>query len=78
MSTTELKLEIINKITSITDTEILSEIYRLVNLESNMETSYKLSEEGKKAIELGLKDVKEGRLYSNEQADNLIQEWLKK
>ncbi|WP_194974896.1 hypothetical protein [Aquiflexum lacus] len=78
MSTTELKLEIINKITSITDTEILSEIYRLVNLESNMETSYKLSEEEKKAIELGLKDVKEGRLYSNEQADNLIQEWLKK
>jgi predicted AAA+ superfamily ATPase len=78
MSTTELKLEIINKITSITDTEILSEIYRLVNLESNMETSYKLSEEEKKAIELGLKEVKEGRLYSNEQADNLIQEWLKK
>jgi predicted AAA+ superfamily ATPase len=78
MSTTDLKLEIINKITSITDTEILSEIYRLVNLESNMETSYKLSEEEKKAIELGLKDVKEGRLYSNEQADNLIQEWLKK
>jgi predicted AAA+ superfamily ATPase len=78
MSTTELKLEIINKITSITDTEILSEIYRLVNLESNMESSYKLSEEEKKAIELGLKDVKEGRLYSNEQADNLIQEWLKK
>lgn len=78
MSTTELKLEIINKITSITDTEILSEIYRLVNLESNIDTSYKLSEEEKKAIELGLKDVKEGRLYSNEQADNLIQEWLKK
>jgi hypothetical protein len=78
MSTTGLKLEIINKITSITDTEILSEIYRLVNLESNMDTSYKLSEEEKKAIELGLKDVKEGRFYSNEQADNLIQEWLKK
>lgn len=78
MSTTELKLAIINKITSIKDTEILSEIYRLVNLGSNIDTSYKLSEEEKKAIELGLKDVKEGRLYSNEQADNLIQEWLKK
>lgn len=78
MSATELKLEIINKITSITDPEILSEIYRLVNLVSNMETSYNLSEEEKKAIEIGLKDIKEGRVFTSEQADNLIQEWLKK
>lgn len=78
MSATELKLEIINKITSITNTEILLEIFRLVNLESKLETSFILSEEEKKAIELGLNDIKEGRVYTNEQADNLIQEWLKK
>lgn len=74
MSATELKLEIINKIISITDTEILSEIYRLVNLE----TSFKLSEEDKKAIEIGLKDIKEGRVYTSEKANYLLQKWLKK
>lgn len=78
MSATELKLESINKIISITDTEILSEIYRLVNLESNLETSFILSEEEKKAIELGLNDIKEGRVYTSEKANYLLQKWLKK
>lgn len=35
MSAAKLKLEIINKVSSITDDLILEEIYKLVNLESN-------------------------------------------
>jgi len=78
MSATELKLQIINKVSSITDELILEEIYRLVNIESEMDSIYRLTEEEKKAVEIGLNDIKEGRVYTSEQANNMIKEWLKK
>lgn len=78
MSATELKLQIINKVISIKDELILEEIYKLVNLESDMEAVYTLSETEKKAIDLGLKDIKEGRVYSSEVAESMLKEWRKK
>ncbi|MDX2130255.1 MAG: hypothetical protein SFU91_14570 [Chloroherpetonaceae bacterium] len=78
MSATELKLQIINKVSSITDEFVLEEILRLVNIESEMDTIYQLSEDEKKAVEIGLKDIKEGRVYTSEQANNVLKEWLKK
>lgn len=78
MSTAELKLQIINKVSSINDELILEEIYRLIDIESGMDSLYRLSDEERKAIEIGRKDINEGRLYSSEQADNMVKEWLKK
>ncbi|NBP68411.1 MAG: hypothetical protein EBU52_06660 [Cytophagia bacterium] len=78
MSASELKLHIINKVSSINDASILEEIYKLVNMESEIDTEYRLSAEEKKAIELGLKDIEEGRVYTSEQADNMLKEWLRK
>jgi hypothetical protein len=78
MSATELKLKIINKVTSIKDELILEEIYKLVNLESDMEVVYTLTEAEKKGIDLGLKDIKEGRVYSSEVAESMLKEWRKK
>jgi predicted transcriptional regulator len=78
MSATELKLQIINKVTAITDELILEEIYKLVNIESEMDSIYRLTDTEKKAIDLGLTDIKEGRTYTSEQADKMIKEWLKK
>jgi hypothetical protein len=78
MSATELKLQIISKVTSIKDELILEEIYKLVNLESDMEAVYTLSETEKKAIDLGLKDIREGRVYSSEVAESMLKEWRKK
>ena len=78
MSATELKLHIINKVTSITDELILEEIYKLVNLESEMDSVYILTDAERNATSVGLKDVKEGRVYSSEAAENMIKEWLGK
>lgn len=78
MSSTELKLQIISKITSITDELVLEEIYRLVNIESEMDSLYRLTYAERSAIAEGLKDVKEGRVYSSEAAENMIKEWLEK
>ena len=78
MSATELKLQIINKITTIEDELILEEIYKLVDLESGMDSVYRLTVDERKAIDIGLKDIKENRVYSSEAADNMIKEWLGK
>ena len=78
MSATELKLQIISKITAIEDELILKEIFKLVDIESQMDSVYRLTDEERKAINLGLKDVEVGRVYSSEAADNMIKEWLRK
>lgn len=78
MSESDLKLNIISKITSISDREILEEINKLVNLESKLDSVYELSPEQKLAIEKGLKDVAEGRVYSSEDAQKMLREWQEK
>jgi len=78
MSVSELKLQIINKITTIEDKLILEEIFKLVDMESEIDSIYRLTVDERKAIDIGLKDIKENRVYSSEAADNMIKEWLRK
>lgn len=78
MSATELKIQIINKITTIEDELILEEIYKLVDIESGMDSIYRLTGDERSAINIGLKDIEENRVYSSEAANEMIAEWLKK
>lgn len=64
--------------TIIEDELILEEIYKLVDIESGMDSVYRLTVDERKAIDIGLKDIKENRVYTSEAADNMIKEWLKK
>ncbi len=43
-----------------------------------MDSIYSLTDEEHKAIDKGLNDIKENRVYSSEDADNMLKEWLKK
>ena len=72
MSATELKQQIINRVTAMTDESTLEEIYKLVNLEFEMESVYKLTENERSAIEMGFNDVKDGRVYTSEAAQGLM------
>ena len=78
MSISELKLEIIKKVISISDGLILEEIIRLINQESALANTYQLTDEEQVALKEGLQDVADGNLYSSESAKNLLEEWLKK
>ena len=78
MSATELKLQIINKVATIQDELILEEIYKFINIESGMDSIYRLTAEEHKAIDKGLNDIKENMVYSSEAADNMVKKWLKK
>ena len=78
MSVIELKLQIINRLSTIDDEQVLEEILKLVNFESDMDAVYQLTDAEKKAIDAGLKDVKEGKVYSSEEADMMMNKWLRK
>lgn len=78
MSVTDLKLEIIKKLTEMDDELVLGEVYRMLVAESEIEEIYKLTDDERDAINAGLKDVETGRLYSSEKAMQIVKEWLKK
>jgi dihydroxyacetone kinase DhaKLM complex PTS-EIIA-like component DhaM len=78
MSVIELRKKIMERVSSIENEEILKEIYDIIGAEANLEPVYKLTDEERSAIEIGLKDLREGRVVSSTKANDLIQEWLKK
>jgi hypothetical protein len=78
MSVTELKSKIIDHLNAIEDEDVLREIYELIASESQLASTYSLTEQERNAIEEGIKDLEEGNLYSSKQADDLLREWLKK
>ena len=78
MSATELKLEIIKKLTAIEDEIVLEEIYRLLTAESQMEGIYTLSDEEIESIQAGLEDARAARVYTSGEARAMVKEWLKK
>lgn len=78
MITEEMRKQLIAKINSTKDENILEEIYRILEVGEIEIDMVLLSEDQKKMIDQGLKDLEEGRILSNEEANRQIDEWLKK
>lgn len=73
-----MKQELIDKIKSITDENILEEVYRIIEVGNEDVDRIMLSNQQKESIDLGIKDIEEGNYLSNEEANQEIEEWLKK
>lgn len=79
MSATEkLRTNLIDKILSINDKEILSAVDKLLESTIRNEGSVKLSEEQKIIIKAGMKDIKHNRLIDDAQLNKEEDEWLAK
>ncbi len=78
MSTPELKKRLIDKIKETHNTNLLEEAYRLLELETQDIEVYKLSEEQQQAISEARQQIKSGKFLTDDQANNEIDEWLKK
>ncbi len=74
----KLKKKIIDRIKKIQDESLLEELFKAVELEHEIDSTYELSKEERKAVEEGIKDANQGRTYSHDEADHLVKEWLKK
>jgi predicted transcriptional regulator len=78
MLSKEMKKELIDKINSTKDENILEEVYRILEIGTTEVEMIVLSDEQKNSIDEGLKDFEKGNYLSNEDANRQIEEWLKK
>lgn len=77
MNTAELKINLINQITNITDKVKLKEVLQLLNFQSD-NALYITNDEEKEAVLAAKKQIEENEVYSNEDVQEEIQKWLKK
>lgn len=77
MNTAELKLDLIKKITNITDELKLREIVQLLELQAD-EFTFETSKEDKKAIMEARKQVEKGETMTNEEVQKAIKKCLYK
>jgi predicted transcriptional regulator len=78
MSVAELKSQIVEQVSAITDETAPEKIYKLVSCESDLQNQYKLTFEERQAIRRGLDDIKKGLIYTSEQAESMMKDWLRK
>lgn len=77
MTTIAIKQKLIKRIQSTKNASILQEVYRLLEIDGTDLDILKLSEKQKKKIIKAKEDIKNGRIISNQQANNEIDKWLK-
>ena len=73
-----MKQQLIDKINSTKDENILEEVYRILEIETEEVDKIVLTDEQKESIDKGIKDIEEGNYLSNEEANIEIDRWLKK
>lgn len=78
MNKLELKDKIIKEIQDIEDENILYEIYRLLEIESEELDFYKLSDEQISAVNEAREQISKGQFFTHEQSKKKIEEWLNK
>lgn len=76
MKTIEIKNKLIDEIKLSKNKDLLEEIYRFLNLENEMQETYKLNEEQKTAVTEARDQIKKGNYLTNEQANQEIDQWL--
>lgn len=78
MSTLELKKRLIDKIQKTENDDLLKELYRLLEMETEDIEIYKLNDSQKKAIDEARLQINNGQFLTNEQANKEINQWLSK
>jgi hypothetical protein len=78
MKTIEIKKKLINEIKLSKNKSLLEEFYSFLNLENEIQKTYKLNSEQKSAIAEAREQIKNDNYLTNEQANQEIDEWLNK
>jgi hypothetical protein len=78
MKTIEIKKKLIDEINLSENRDLLEEFYRFLNLENEIQETYKLSKEQSNAITEARNQIRNGDYITNEQANQEIDKWLDK
>ena len=76
MTVVELKNKLIGKIKRTENSEILEDLIRLFDIEDSELPAYELSVEQKTAISEAREQYSKGKVFTSEQAEKEIGEWL--
>jgi hypothetical protein len=76
-STEQIRNNLIDKLNSINNKDILSAVDRLLEVSVKEEDVYKVSVDQRKALQASETDIANGRLISDEDLNNEEDEWLK-
>jgi len=77
MNTADLKIDLINKITQIKETNVIKEIQRVIDFELN-EGIFKLTDAQKSRIADAKQEIKQKKYITESLANKEITEWLDK
>lgn len=77
MNTAELKIDIINQITNLTDNVKLQDLLQFIKFQSE-KSIYITTEEEKKAISEARTQIANGEIIANEVVQKEIKNWLEK
>ncbi len=77
MTTIELKKRVLKKIENINEDYLLEEVLALIEFETSS-ASIELSTDQKSAIDEARAQIKRGEVYTNEEVDKEIDQWLNK
>lgn len=78
MLSKEMKKQLIDKIQSTDDNNILEEVYRILEVSTQEVDMIMLTNDQKTQIDKGIRDIEEGRFLTTDEANREIDEWLKK
>ncbi len=77
MGTTELKKNIISKISDSEDNQLLEDILRMIDLHSGLPV-FELSSEQRVEALKGREQIQNGKFLTNEQVEKDLEKWLNK
>jgi len=78
MKTIEIKKKLIDEINLSQNKNLLEEFYNFLNLENEIQETYKLNADQNSAIAEAREQIKNDDYLTNEQANQEIDEWLSK
>ncbi|WP_289023355.1 hypothetical protein [uncultured Salegentibacter sp.] len=78
MKTAEIGEKLIREINLSDNKNLLEELYRYLNRENRTQRTYNLSDEQKLAIEEAREQINKGDYLTSEEANQEIDEWLKR
>lgn len=77
MSGAELKIDLITKITNISNNDLLNDINELIKFQSD-DTVFEVDEETHKSIVVSKAQIKDNQIMTNESLQSEIKQWLEK
>lgn len=78
MKAIKIKEKLINEINLSKNKNLLEEFYQFLNLENEIQEPYQLNEEQNSAVAEAREQIKKGDYLTNEEANQEIDEWLRK